>query len=120
MESRSITKTDYVQNPQFAVAAADGVILRVTREQAILTFYLEHINMERKDNITDTKGIVRELRFEVRLPTSAAALMTASILQILKSFKEDPSAEMHFTAPPFKADTVNTVELFKTGAGEKK
>ncbi|MBI3859303.1 MAG: hypothetical protein HY296_03555 [Thaumarchaeota archaeon] len=120
MEGRSITKTDYTQSPAYSVNPADGVILRITREQAILTFYVEHIDLERKDNVTDPKHIVRELRFEIRLPTSAAALMAASIGQILRQLSQDPTAEMHFTAPAFKADIVSSGELFKTGNSEKK
>lgn len=102
------TNTQYEFHPGFVVLPADGTILRASNEVSSLSFYVEHMIPEIRDGKTNANRFSREIRVELRIPTSALVGLWVQIgdsLQVLK----DGKAESVIMAPNAR-DTSATSE----------
>jgi hypothetical protein len=101
---RIATKTDYQQSPNFVVLPADGALIRMSREQIVLTFFVEHFTPEVKNRTTITKSVTRELKYEVRMPASAGKMLAKMIRLVGEKFPNDTA--MRSIGPPPIDDTM--------------
>ena len=111
------TNTDWTISDGFVVLPTDGTILKATREQASISFFIEHIVPEIKENKTKPAKITREVRLEMRMPYSALMGLYIQIAEATKTLSDDKAGVVYLApnaAEGIASSVTNTYGLDRT------
>ena len=102
------TNTNWKMSDNFVVLTADGTILKATREQASVSFFLEHTIPEIAENKTRPQSITREVRLEIRMPYSALVGLYIQIAEATKTLSDDKTGVVYL-APNAESGVATSV-----------